>query len=224
MTKKAKPAQRIKIKGIKLRYFREKQGVTLKQLEEETGVHSGIISKYENGTYSLPKDKAIKLSEALGVSYAHMTEPYEFTRAKWGTAVKPTPKKAKKEKTFVPDSVAPERKKRKKRKTTEELKAMELGSIAIPKDANKTEVLHTKQSDTPVEDVNVSEAVLAEIGKTKFEFNERLAEQATCQTEDSLPEAVSVEIINGIPHISVTGYAEVVFTTQGVASPRVELK
>lgn len=216
---KYKPAKKKQITGIKQRYFRERQGMTIKELAEETGVIASYIGKFERNELSLPKDQAIKISNALGVSYAQMMEPYTFEVSVYGTAKKPKVKNPR-PKNFEPDKQAPTYKKRKKRKSEKEM------DIELDNKPEETETINvTSRLGNPATlEVPVESSEEPYTSGAEVKLPDWLVEQATCQNENSLPEAVSVEIINGIPHISVTGYAEVVFTTQGVASPRVELK
>lgn len=54
--------------GEKLRYFRQSQGISLRILEEMTGIHEQTIKQYELG-YRRPKlEQLKKLADGLGIS------------------------------------------------------------------------------------------------------------------------------------------------------------
>lgn len=53
----------------KLRYYRKKQKLTLKELSEKTGVSAGYLSHLENGSRTNPSMKTMyKISQAVKAS------------------------------------------------------------------------------------------------------------------------------------------------------------
>ncbi|MBO8162819.1 MAG: helix-turn-helix transcriptional regulator [Brevibacillus sp.] len=63
--------------GEIVRKYREKSGLTLAQLERQTGVRKGVISKIENGETKRPELKTIQsLSGALNISYQEIVKYY----------------------------------------------------------------------------------------------------------------------------------------------------
>lgn len=52
----------------KLRYYRKKQKLTLKELSEKTGISVGYLSHLENGSRSNPSMKTMyKISQAVNI-------------------------------------------------------------------------------------------------------------------------------------------------------------
>ncbi len=65
----------VKIDGQKIKYFREKQGLTQLYLATAVDVTTDTISRWENKRYpSIKKDNGLKLADALGVSLEELLE------------------------------------------------------------------------------------------------------------------------------------------------------
>jgi len=64
--------------GEIIRYNREEQGMSVRQLAEDAGVSYGYISAIENGRFSNPTYESLeKIAGALGVSLEKMSESHE---------------------------------------------------------------------------------------------------------------------------------------------------
>ena len=64
----------MEVDGIKLRQLRESKALSLRELQELSGVHRNVIYRLENGVSGAQGKTIRKLTEALGV------EPYELIR------------------------------------------------------------------------------------------------------------------------------------------------
>ena len=57
---------------LKIRYYRERKGMTLEELAKIVGVTDGTISNYERGTRRPNYEMLLKLSEALDTDVSHL--------------------------------------------------------------------------------------------------------------------------------------------------------
>lgn len=57
---------------IRLRYYRNMRGLTMKELGNMVGCTEGAISNYERGTREPGYEMLLKLSEALGTDVSHL--------------------------------------------------------------------------------------------------------------------------------------------------------
>lgn len=57
---------------LRLRFFRERKGLTLEELGQMVGVTDGTISNYERGTRKPNYEMLLKLSEALDTDVSHL--------------------------------------------------------------------------------------------------------------------------------------------------------
>lgn len=61
--------------GIHLKELRNEAGLTIRQLEEKSGVSNAYLSQLENGKRSLPSPEILKkIHEPLNVSYEELME------------------------------------------------------------------------------------------------------------------------------------------------------
>ena len=57
----------------KMREAREEAGMSLRELEEESGVRRGLLSRYESGDVKSPRyDNVKSIAKALGVTVEEM--------------------------------------------------------------------------------------------------------------------------------------------------------
>jgi transcriptional regulator with XRE-family HTH domain len=71
---------KIELKGLglgdRLRFAREKAGLTLREVERRTGLSNPVVSQYENGKVKQPSFRAImKLCEAYGIGPNDLVVP-----------------------------------------------------------------------------------------------------------------------------------------------------
>lgn len=65
----------------KVKELRERKHLTLKELEERSGVDGSLINRIENGKVTPRVDTAVKLARALGVSVSDLLEEHEYEGA-----------------------------------------------------------------------------------------------------------------------------------------------
>ena len=56
----------------RIRFFRERKGMTMKELGEKVGVTEGAISNYELGKREPSFEKLLQISEVLGTDVSHL--------------------------------------------------------------------------------------------------------------------------------------------------------
>ena len=61
--------------------LRERKHLTLKELEERSGVDGSLINRIENGKVTPRVDTAVKLARALGVSVSELLGEHEYEGA-----------------------------------------------------------------------------------------------------------------------------------------------
>lgn len=61
--------------GVRLRAARERVGLTLREVEERTGISNAYLSQIESGRIKEPSPRMLhRLAELYGESYAHLLE------------------------------------------------------------------------------------------------------------------------------------------------------
>lgn len=65
----------------KVKELRKRKRLTLRELEQRSGVDGSLISRIENGKVTPRVDTAIKLARALGVSVDELLVDYELELA-----------------------------------------------------------------------------------------------------------------------------------------------
>ena len=65
----------------RVKELRERKHLTLKELEERSGVDGSLINRIENGKVTPRVDTALKLARALGVSVSELLKDYEYEGA-----------------------------------------------------------------------------------------------------------------------------------------------
>lgn len=59
--------------GEKIKYYRERQGMTLEELGEKIGVGKSTVRKWENGIIAnMRRDKVAKIAKALNISPSYL--------------------------------------------------------------------------------------------------------------------------------------------------------
>lgn len=53
---------------LKIRYWRKKRGLTLKVLQDKTGIPFQTLSNYERGTVDPPTERLLTIAEALDIA------------------------------------------------------------------------------------------------------------------------------------------------------------
>jgi transcriptional regulator with XRE-family HTH domain len=67
--------------GTAIRELRQRDGLTLAQVAEQTGISRGMLSKIENGQTSAGVETLARIARALGVSMSHLFSKYDATAA-----------------------------------------------------------------------------------------------------------------------------------------------
>lgn len=67
--------------GAAVRELRQRHGLTLAQVAEQSGISRGMLSKIENGQTSAGMDTLSRIARALGVSMAMLFSKYDATAA-----------------------------------------------------------------------------------------------------------------------------------------------
>jgi transcriptional regulator with XRE-family HTH domain len=57
---------------LRIRELRKRQGLTLKALEEKTGIKLRLLSKYELETIDPPSSKLLRIAKGLGVEVGEL--------------------------------------------------------------------------------------------------------------------------------------------------------